>query len=57
MNSVSILIPFKQFSRKLTAKYEPSMHIINPKMQGLPDFYPKLRNSEYVEQAMKKRKS
>ena len=58
MNTVSILLPFKQYSRKLSTKYDPSLHTAsNPKLQGLPDLYPKLRDAEFVEQALKKRKS
>jgi hypothetical protein len=53
----SILFPLKQYGRKLTAKYDPKLHQPTSKFTELPDFYPMLRDAEFVDLAVKKRKS
>ena len=53
----SILFPLKQYGRKLTTKYDPKLHQPTSKFTELPDLYPLLRDAEFVDLAVKKRKT
>jgi hypothetical protein len=54
----SILLPLKEYGRKLTTKYDVRLHSpTRSKLNELPDLYPKLRDPDYVDHALKKRKS
>jgi hypothetical protein len=54
----SILLPLKEYGRKLTTKYDVRLHSpTRSKLNDLPDLYPKLRDPDYVDHALKKRKS
>lgn len=53
----SILLPLKNYGRKMTIKYDVKLHEATSKFNELPDYYPKLRDADFVDLAREKRKS